>query len=162
MILCDKELLHDCRICAVSAFLSLSLRNHQDPPISAWAGLAVLTAPVITSSHWGMATLKVRLSVLIAAKGLPRFALMQSGDVGTGWLCLLTLITAGQASWGAELYFIHFDRRRSPMEMIFISGCGWAKLMLPLVLKGSAEQMFVFDVLALAGAPNCTSACAGT
>lgn len=31
-----------------------------------------------------MATLKVRLSVLIAAKGVPRFAFMQSGDVGTG------------------------------------------------------------------------------
>lgn len=35
----------------LSAFLSLSLRNHQDSPISAWAGLSVLTASFITSSH---------------------------------------------------------------------------------------------------------------
>lgn len=34
--------------------------------------------------------------------------------------------------------------------------------MLPLVLKGSAEQMSVFYVLSWVGAPNCTSAWALT
>lgn len=37
------------------------------------------------------------------------------------------------------------------MEIIFISGCGRPKLMLPLVPKGSGEQMSVFYMLSLVG-----------
>lgn len=37
------------------------------------------------------------------------------------------------------------------MEIIFISGCGRPKLMLPLVLKGSGEQMSVFCMFSLVG-----------
>lgn len=37
------------------------------------------------------------------------------------------------------------------MEIIFISGCGQPKLMLPLVPKGSGEQMSVFYMLSLVG-----------
>lgn len=48
------------------------------------------------------------------------------------------------------------------MEMIFISGCGRPKLMLPLVLKGSGEQMSVFYMLSFVGVPNYTSDCALT
>lgn len=43
------------------------------------------------------------------------------------------------------------------MEIIFISGCGQPKLMLPLVLKGSGEQMSVFYLLSLVRGPNHTS-----
>lgn len=43
------------------------------------------------------------------------------------------------------------------MEIIFISGCGRPKLMLPQVLKGSGEQMSGFYVLSLLGVPNHTS-----
>jgi len=45
------------------------------------------------------------------------------------------------------------------MEMIFISGCGRPKLMLPLVLTGSGEQMSVFCMLSLVAVPSHTSDC---
>lgn len=49
------------------------------------------------------------------------------------------------------------------MEIIFISGCGRPpKLMLPLVLKGSGEQMSAFYMLSLVGVPKHTSDCALT
>lgn len=38
------------------------------------------------------------------------------------------------------------------MEMIFISGCGRPKLMLPLELKGSGEQMSASRACSLVGA----------